>query len=148
MARQTGETEPRPRHDWGVEVARFLRFSVIGFVNFAIYASTAFTLIEFAGMSAVKASLIAQAAAILVTYLGHMSYSFRVEPKHRAYVWRFMIVIALLFAMNAAISWLLSDVFGQPAHITIPVVMIVIPVSSFLLNRLWVFEPGMRTGNT
>jgi putative flippase GtrA len=128
------------------ELFRLARFGIVGTAAALCYASTSF-LIVWAGLSgSISATMVGQLAAALISYYGHLHFSFRVEPNHRKFVWRFLIVALTTFALNLLLTWSLTSILHAPYQVPIAVVTVVLPAASYLVNRLWVFHPGLDTG--
>jgi putative flippase GtrA len=79
-----------------------------------------------------------------VSYFGHMHFSFGVEPKHRTYFWRFLVVSFLSFVLNVAVTWVITILFAYSVRISVIVVSILIPAVNYICNRFWVFLPGLK----
>jgi putative flippase GtrA len=127
------------------EFWRLVRYGFVGLLGFVVYVVVNYIAIELLGSSAVLGALVAQAATLPLAYLGHANYSFRVQPNHTLFFWRFSVINALLFAANAGITWLLTGVLALSYKIAVAVAVIAIPMMSYLLNRLWVFKSGIES---
>jgi putative flippase GtrA len=125
------------------EAGRIIRFGIVGIAATAVYASSAFLAIEALHVPPVRGSVIAQLAATGVSYFGHTLYSFRVKLDHRTYLWRFVLIAAVAFAVNVAVTWLLAEALGLSYRVTIAAVTILIPIVNYVCNRFWVFMPGL-----
>jgi putative flippase GtrA len=79
-----------------------------------------------------------------VSYLGHSKYSFQVETDHRTFLWRFSLVAAITFSMNAVATWVLAIVAGLSHTVSFLILTVLIPLTNYLCNRFWVFLPGLR----
>jgi putative flippase GtrA len=125
------------------ELLRMARFGIVGTAAALCYASTSF-LIVWSGLgSSISATIIGHVAAALISYYGHLHFSFQVEPNHRRFVWRFLVVALTTFALNLILTWSLTSILHAPYQVPIAVVTVVLPVASYLVNRLWVFDPGI-----
>jgi putative flippase GtrA len=70
-------------------------------------------------------------------------YSFRVEANHRLFLWRFSVIGIVTFGIATGLTSLLTEDLRLPHRITIAIVSVVIPATTYLCNRLWVFRPGL-----
>jgi putative flippase GtrA len=131
-----------------IESGRFFRFGMVGIAATAVYAIVAFSSVEIAGASPVLASIIGQVAAMSVSYFGHAIYSFTVKLDHGTYLWRFLVIAAFTFGMNAFVTWLLTGVVGMPHRAVLVIVMVMIPILNYLCNRFWVFLPGLEAAHS
>ena len=125
------------------ETGRMFRFGLVGLGATLVYAVVTAAANEAFAVAPVVASIIGQAASTGVSYLGHSAFSFRVRPNHRDFLWRFLAIAALAFALAAGITWLIADVGRLSPRIAIAAVTVVIPIVNYLCNRLWVFRPGL-----
>jgi putative flippase GtrA len=69
-------------------------------------------------------------------------FSFAVKTDHRSYLWRFLVIAALTFAMNAVVTYLLDFLLVQN-QISIAIVTTLIPLTNYFCNRFWVLSPGL-----
>ena len=129
---------------WTVELGRIVRFGFVGVAATVVYTGTSVAGIEVFGLPPVAASVLGQGVATFVSYFGHVLFSFRVEPSHRLYLMRFLLISVLTFALNIVVTWLIADVLGISPRIAIAVVTVLIPITNYLANRFWVFLPGLR----
>jgi putative flippase GtrA len=128
--------------EWRVEVGRLLRYAFVGALTAVIYFSVTFAGVEWFGWPPVVASVLAQALTVAPAFYGHARYSFRLAP-NREYFAKFLVITALLFAINFLLTWLITEHVGTSYRIAIIVVAIAIPLANFFLNRFWVFLPGL-----
>jgi putative flippase GtrA len=129
---------------WTVELGRIIRFGFVGIAATVVYTGTSFAGIEVFGIPPVAASVLGQVVSTFVSYFGHALFSFRVEPSHRLYLLRFLLISVLTFAPNVIVTWLIADALGLSPRIAIAVVTVLIPITNYLANRFWVFLPGLR----
>jgi putative flippase GtrA len=127
-----------------VEVGRILRFGVVGISATLVYIAAAMFADEWLGFTAVAGAIVGQAASTAVSYFGHLHYSFRVKSDHRVFLWRFTLISLVVLVLNTGVSWTLTDVFGTSHRIAIAVLAVLIPITTYLCNRFWVFLPGFR----
>jgi putative flippase GtrA len=127
-----------------VELGRVIRFGIVGVGATITYVAASLALTHLFTLSPVAASIVAQVISMPVSYFGHLLYSFRVEADHRTYVARFLFTTAAAFAVNFALTWTATVLFGWPQAGAVLLVSIAIPIASFLANRFWVFLPGLK----
>jgi putative flippase GtrA len=124
------------------ELFRIARFGLVGVSSTLCYAAVAFLVVWSSIGSSIPATIVGHFAAALVSYYGHLYFSFQVEPNHRRFAWRFLLVATATFGINLLLTWSLVSVFYAPYQVPIAVVTIVLPAASYLVNRLWVFHDG------
>lgn len=126
-----------------VEAGRILRFGLVGTCVTLVYLLVSIVANEVFGISPVFAAIIGQAAAIGVSYIGHSSFSFRVATNHGVFLWRYLVIVALLLAIAVGVTWLITNVERLSPRIATVTVAILIPIINYLFNRFWVFSPGL-----
>lgn len=125
------------------ETGRIVRFGVVGIAATAVYASSTFVAVGILHLSPVRSSIIGQLVATGVSYFGHTLYSFGLKLDHRTYFWRFLLIAAITFIVNGAVTWLMAEALGLSYRATIAIVTILIPIVNYVCNRFWVFLPGL-----
>jgi putative flippase GtrA len=131
-----------------VELGRLFRFGIVGIAATLVYAGATLFAIEIFHLAPVPSSIFGQLTATGVSYFGHSIFSFAVQTDHKTYLTRFLLLLLLTFALNAIVTWLLSDVLQISHRISVAVVTVLIPVVNFISNRYWVFLPGLQTTTT
>ena len=131
-----------------VELGRVARFASVGIVATLVYFAVAFLVNRTTGLSPVSASIAGQIASTAVSYFGHASFSFRVQPRHGVFLPRFLTIAVLTFVMNFGVSAVLTTVVGAPSRIVFCVIAFLIPTTNYLCNRFWVFLPGLHAEHT
>lgn len=125
------------------EVAlQILRFGFSGGVATAISLVVYYTLAVWRHEPPQLANLIAYLMAVVVSYVLHSRFSFRGHgsrdnPARRTM--RFVVVSMVSFGLNAFWVWLLTDRLGLPRAWPMAPMLFVTPLTTFTLNRLWVF---------
>lgn len=125
------------------EGPRLLRFGLVGLVTTATYALVSLLIIEKFGLPALIASMIGFMSATGISYLGHALFSFRVKGDHKNFVWRFLVLAGGGFISVTGLVWLL-DVLNVSPRMTIALVVLIIPLLTYLFNRLWVFGSALE----
>ena len=131
------------RFDPHMELGRLVRFGLVGIFNFFLYIGVTLTAIEGLHLSPIVGSVIGQCVSVFVLYIGHLRYSFRVEPDHWTFLWRFIVIQIVLSLSNVGMTWLLTSPLALSHRLSIAILAVLIPAMSFLLNRFWVFASGM-----
>ena len=124
---------------------QWLRFVAVGVFTTAIY------LVVSVGLSSWPlhvpqwaASLAGFAVSFMVSYLGHLNFTYRAEPDHLRYGLRFALGTSALIAGFSALSQYLNTHF-HIGHLWSNVfVAIFFPPSSFLLHTFWSFATRHR----
>ena len=127
------------------ELLRAGRFGLVGVTSAAAYffVSSMFVAIDFAGP--VGATTVGQAASALISYFGHLHFSFAVEPDHHRFFWRFLTAALAMFLLNVGLTWLLAHRFQLPYSLVFAIVTVVLATMGYLAGRLWIFVPRRAT---
>lgn len=126
-----------------VEAGRLVRFGIVGALAGIVYAVITYLIVAAGISEPIAATIVGHLAAGFVSYLGHLHYSFGVEPDHRVFLWRFAVIAALAFTANIGTTWLFTGVLKLSYVYSILVVMVLIPIVSYLCNRFWIFKSGL-----
>ena len=126
-----------------VELMRIIRFGVVGVGATATHMGTAVLCVELAGLSPELATTIGMGASMGVSYFGHQMFTFGVKADHRTYVPRFLVSTVIAYLLNVGLVALITEVLDLPYQVAFAVVAVVIPLSNYLIGRLWVFERGL-----
>lgn len=125
------------------ELARFGRFGIIGVIATFAYFAIALAGVKVLDLPPTTSTIIGQVCSVIISYLGHRRFTFRVAGSHLSHVTRYaLIAVPFGFALNFGITWLITSVLSAPAEVAFAVVMLVIPPSTYLVNLLIVFRPG------
>jgi len=125
------------------EVLRILRFGGVGIVATLTYVVVTTALIELLAASIMTATVIGNLTAILVSYFGHLHVTFQVPPYHRIFLPRFLFTAAVGMLINVGIAWLFSVVFAIPYQAIIAIVLVALPLASYLVSRYWIYFPAL-----
>ena len=125
------------------EAARLIRFGFVGMCVTLVYMLASSVANEVFGIRPVLATIVGQIAAIGVSYIGHLSFSFRVRAHHSTFLWRYLVIVMLLLGIALGLTWLITDLAGFSPRIATAAVAVLIPIINYLCNRFWVFSPGL-----
>lgn len=120
-------------------------FGLVGVVATLTHYLIALASHESLGINLHASNFIGYACAVGVSYFGHGLLTFRVSLNRRV-LRRFVLVSIATYTASAGILAGLETGLNFPHRISLAVVVLTIPVISFLLNKLWVYRhPGERT---
>lgn len=119
---------------------QFVRFGASGIVVTLFGVTTYWLLAGHAGLDAMAANLLAYLAALGLGYVLHSRFSFPGQSAGAART-GLRYVLASLFGLglNSAWVWLLVVNFGGPPWLPIAPMVLVTPLVTFLIYRIWVF---------
>lgn len=132
---------------WGRHpvLGQLVRFGVAGGIATLIYSAVYLPLamFVFGREQAVLAVPIAFAVAVTAGYFLHSGWSFRghgTREKGPGQKAKFVFVQGVGLGMHAAITWIATDLMGQPAWVPLIPGVLLVPLVTFFLNRQWVFR--------
>jgi putative flippase GtrA len=101
-------------------VLQYIRFTGVGMVATAVHVTLFAALIERLQISALLANLAAFGAALLLSFVGHCRWTFRLRDDYWPALRRFSVVAVLGLGLNSAIAYGIVDRLGwyriqQPA---------------------------------
>jgi len=127
-----------------IEFGRLFRFGLTGTVATLAYAGSTIALVRYDLLGPVSATIVGYLVGAIISYLGHLHFSFRVEPDHRTFVWRFVVTAAITFPVTIIVTYLVADLLHWPYQIAIAIVTVLNPAIGYLCFRFWVFFPGLN----
>lgn len=131
-------------HALATEIAHLFRFGVTGAVATLTYAVITSALATWAAADPVTAAAVGYLVAGSISYFGHIHFSFRVEPDHRRFFWRFVLTALVTFPLTVGCTWLITVVFGYSIYASVATVTVLVPLTNYLCNRYWVFRHAKR----
>lgn len=126
--------------DWHIEALRITRFGIVGLLSAAVYAAVATGLVVWT-QHIILATILGQAVSTIVSYFGHLHFSFSLPPQRGIFLSRFLLLVGVAFGVNIGVTWLLSTVVSH--EVSILVVTVLLPAVTYLASRFWVFLPGI-----
>lgn len=136
-----------------VVVRQYGRFIVVGGLATLAHIGTFAALMETAAMPALLANTLAFMLAVMISFLGHFSWTYQENTRHlrlrsaRAELLRFFVSALIGLALNSLIVWLTTEALQlHYAYALVPMATMV-PLLVFLIGRYWVF-PATNTERT
>lgn len=140
---------PRGRQQRGLRwLVQYLKFGTVGGAATGTHVLVYVGMIEGAALRPLVANVVAFCAATGVSFLGHFYWTFRDEtsaripsgsPRH-AVCAKFVLSALIGFALNALGVYVVVDVLALP-YLYAPLLMVsVVPLLVFVLNKWWVFR--------
>lgn len=125
-------------------LARLLRFGLVAAVSGSVYALACVGLILQAGVEPKLASVYAYVVSIFVNFAGQRRFTFRSDASLLPEALRFCVV----HGVNIGVSWLIALVVVQwlGLHFVFGILatLLVIPLSTYVLLNLWVFQNATK----
>ena len=101
------------------------------------------------------ANLVAFSLAVIFSFFGHSKYTFRIRrtpdaatqsgDSHTRYgaFAKFSLTAILGLMLNTAIAFVIVDYLGYPYFWALPLVLVLVPVITFLISRNWAFRASL-----
>ncbi len=121
-------------------------FGIVGVLATGTHYVVALFAHEFLNISLYVANLVGYGCAVTVSYCGHGKITFQQELGRRVFL-RFVVMSLTIFTLSEMILVLLEQQEGISHRLSLLVVVLVIPLISFLMSKLWVFRSSEDSGN-
>lgn len=122
-------------------MALVLRYTITGLVVAATYICVHFLLTLYLDVDSLFASPIAFLIAILFQYILHSRFTFKGKTQNSKQIGKFLVTIFV----GLLVSHLVVNVFGPRWGISqlfsLVFVVVILPVTNFILFSVWVFVP-------
>jgi len=117
------------------------RFGLVGISAAMIHFAIVVALVESQWLQPLVANIVAFSVAFQISYWGHRYWTFSgTQQKHAVAFPRLLLVSGLAFITNESLFYILMTLFKLPYMLALLMVLSVLPVAVFTLNKLWVFE--------
>ena len=122
-----------------------LRFGLIGGIATIVHIGIFTLCIEILGVRPFVANFPAFSIAVLVSFAGHFSWTFKHHDEHDRKEWmpalvKFIVVALLGLGMNSVIVYGVVNVAQLPYWYAIVLMVTVTPLAVFVLSKLWAFK--------
>lgn len=119
---------------------QLIKFGLVGLFATVIHASILFFLVEQLGVEPVLASIPAFLTALVISFLINHHWTFVVKEAYRRYFSRYTAVAVSGLILNITIMYSTVSLMHQSYVVGLLVVVILVPLISFLLQRYWTFS--------
>ena len=117
-----------------------VRFGLTGALATVTHVTVFVLLVELMQLRPVIASVPAFGVAVGVSYFLNYRWTFTASGPHRVMLPRFVLVSVTGLVLNLLITYLFVDVWGLWYGLALMVIIMVIPLSTYLLSKFWVFQ--------
>ena len=118
---------------------QMVKYGLVGLSATAIHGSVLFFLVEKLAVGPVLASIPAFLTALVTSFLINHHWTFAINGGYWRYFSRYTAVSAAGLILNIAIMYGAVSLMHQPYAVGLGVVIIFVPLISFLLQRHWTF---------
>lgn len=117
------------------------RFGLVGISAALVHFTVVVVLVELQWLLPLIANIVAFGLAFQVSYWGHRNWTFSgTQQKHAVALPRFLLVSSLAFVANESLFYLLMAEFNLSYIPALVLVLSILPLLVFTVNKLWVFE--------
>lgn len=128
---------------------QYAKFGLVGLTATAVHISVFTLLIELLNIRPIIANVAAFSIAVFVSYWGNFYWTFKapidMEMGYRRYpsnsLAKFVVVAVTGLLLNSLIVYLTVDLLSLPYGYAIILMVSIVPVIVFALNKLWAFRP-------
>ena len=117
-----------------------LRYAVSGGMATATHVVVFVTLVEWLTVRPVVAAAPAFAVALFVSYGMNYHWTFSASGLHRVLLPRYVVVALLGLMLNIGITYAVVDVAHYWYGYALLLVVLLVPLVTFLLSKFWVFK--------
>ena len=121
---------------------QMVRFFGVGVLATLTHILLFVAMMELFVISAVVATFLAFSGAFILSYLLNHSWTFQAQGRHHFHLPRFAVVGICGLVLNMAIMYLLVDFLNYAYPIALVVVVLTVPLLSYLMNKNWAFNNG------
>lgn len=117
-----------------------IRFAISGGLATLTHITVFVALVEWLELRPFYASVPAFLAAVWVSYVLNYRWTFRADGPHQVLFPRFALVAVTGLILNLLITYLVVDLWHFWYGYALLAIIMIIPVTTFLLSRFWVFQ--------
>ena len=121
-------------------VGQFGRFGLVGILATLVHIGFAFIAKYVWQVSPQMANSLGFSLAFLISYTGHLRFTFQKRRSKRIYLQRFLVLSIASFFLSSAIVYVVTTLGGGSFALAIGIVAISIPILSYIFAKFWVFE--------
>ena len=121
-------------------LSQVFRFASVGLLSNAVLYG-AYLVLTTVGLEAKLAMTLLYAVGVALTFFFNKRWSFRHGGSHGPPFVRYCFSSALGYAINLLALYTLVDHFGYPHQIIQAIMICIVAIMMFALNKFWVFQP-------
>ncbi len=124
---------------------QFARYAVVGLASNAVLF-LAYLAVTWLGMGPKLAMTLLYAIGVMQTFLFNKQWTFGHRASHRTAFLRYCLAYGMGYAVNFLAMVLFVDRWGYPHQVVQGVMVLVLAILLFLLQKFWVFRPMAASG--
>ena len=114
-----------------------MRFAAVGVCATAVHFVTGLSIVHAAGWAPWAANIVAFLTALVVSYVGHSVFTFRVAVNRKDAFARFAMLSGAAFVMNQGMVTVMTETFAWSYVVSLLIVTAIVPPVTYLLSRHW-----------
>ena len=122
-----------------------MRYAVVGVIGTVLHIGSLIGLVEWFNVDVVVSSVIGFIFALLVSYVLNRVWVFKSNRKHGPAMTRYVLVSLTGLSLNVGIMYLIADILHWWYGWGVGIVVIVVPITNFILNYSWSFSSENKT---
>ncbi len=129
-----------------VPFKKFFIYGIVGVIGTFIHFLTLVLLVELFNQDPVFSSSIGFIFTVIISFILNKKFTFKTRSKNNSILFiKYSLVSISGFILNSLIMYLTVHVFTIHYFIGQAIVIIVLPISNFLLNHYWTFNEKMES---
>ena len=128
-----------------MRAAQLTRFASIGALATGVHVGVALVAAHALTFAPQMANTAGFCAAVLLSYFGHGRLVFDTALRHGFHAPRFLATAILGLMVSSSITQAMTVWIGAPFVVTMGVVALTVPASTYLMCKFWVFRPAYST---
>ncbi|UQG54442.1 MULTISPECIES: GtrA family protein [unclassified Marinobacter] len=118
---------------------QIIRYGITGLIGTTVHFGTLFFLVEIYAVDAVKASSCGFILTVIISYILNYFWTFKTRGNHLPTFIKYLSVSCSGLLLNALIMHVGVNNFGFHYGISQAFVVLVIPLTNYLINHYWTF---------
>lgn len=117
------------------------RFGIVGLTAATIHFCIVVLLVEMHWLQPLVANIAAFCVSVQASYWGHRTWTFSGTTQRHAVAFRRLLVVSIVaFVLNESMFYMLISQYKLPYPLALFIVLSVLPLIVFTVNKIWVFE--------
>lgn len=128
-------------NNWLVRNTAIFQYGIVGILGTVTHMGVLTFLVEFFGVKPLIASTTGFFITLIESYLLNYYWTFKARTSHSQAIGRYFTVSVFGLLLNTIIMYLTVNYFGIWYLYAQMLVILVVPLSNYLLNKMWTFQP-------
>ena len=121
-------------------VRQVIRYGFVGVAATVAHVCMVVSLVEAVGVRFFYANLAGYVTGFVVSYVGHLTWTFGQRGGHQQKLPRFLLAWISLVCLGQLTAYVMVDVLGLPYLAALTVIVTLIPLLGFTVGKIWVFK--------